>query len=83
MKWKWPFDNIYTLEDYPDIEDIEFPDKLMISFAVCSKECGNWGFVVNDSQIICEYCGHRMKTLVSKIYKLKKDTNLEIKRGCI
>lgn len=58
----------YLLSDYPDANDIKFPSKINISFAVCSKTCGSTSYIVESSTHICEYCGHEMKILESKEY---------------
>lgn len=60
----------YLLSDYPEANDIKFPSKINISFAVCSKTCGNFSYIVEDSTHICEYCGREMKNLKTKEYCL-------------
>ncbi len=65
----------YLLTDYPEIKNIEFPSKINISFAVCSKKCGNYSFIVDSSTHICEYCGHEMIVLKTKEYNYVEKNN--------
>jgi hypothetical protein len=50
----------YKLQDYPKIESVEFPKEINIAFAVCSKQCGSYQFIVDGSMQICEYCYRKM-----------------------
>ena len=48
----------YPLDQYQDEPaDVQFPKEIFVSFAVCSKECGNTEFIVDGSTQVCEYCG--------------------------
>lgn len=61
----------YPLDQYQEEpKDICFPKEIFISFAVCSKECGNSEFIVDGSTQICEYCGKNMFRTEVRKYKL-------------
>lgn len=63
----------YPLDQYIDItDDIDFPDKISIALAVCSKDCGNTEFIVDGSSQVCQYCGKLMFRTSVKDYKLIK-----------
>lgn len=60
----------YPINEYIEIDDksVDFPNEIYISFAVCSKECGNMQFIVDGSTQVCEYCGKSMfRTVVKNI----------------
>jgi len=52
----------FSVENYPDVNDdeVEFPEKGYITYAVCSRECGNAEFIVDGSTQICDRCGRTM-----------------------
>lgn len=50
----------YDLKEYPKVNSIEFPKEIYIAFAVCGKQCGNKGFIVDGQTQVCEYCGKLM-----------------------
>ena len=51
----------YPLDQYQEEpQNVCFPKEIFISFAACSKECGNSEFIVDGSTQICEYCGKNM-----------------------
>ncbi|MHB8984188.1 MAG: hypothetical protein ACYC4E_02410 [Carboxydocellales bacterium] len=57
----------YKLEDYPEVDSIEFPKEVHIAYAVCGKVCGNREFIVDGQSQVCQYCGRIMyRTLVRK-----------------
>lgn len=47
----------YELNEYPDVENIEFPKEINIAYAVCGKSCGCNDFIVDGSSQVCQYCG--------------------------
>lgn len=63
----------YPLEEYPEVNHVEFPKEISIAFAVCGKQCGSYGFIVDGSTEICEYCYKKMKKLETKKYILAKE----------
>lgn len=50
----------YKLEDYPEVESVDFPEEIYVAYAVCSKECGNREFIVDGQTQVCEHCGKQM-----------------------
>ncbi len=60
----------YDLEEYPEVENMEFPKEIYIAFAVCGKECGAKGFIVDGQTQVCEYCGKLMFRTEVKKYVL-------------
>ena len=57
----------YSLDQYPDVKDVEFPKEIYISYAVCGKDCGNKEFIVDGQSQVCQYCGKLMfRTEVNK-----------------
>lgn len=58
------------IEDYPDVDNIEFPSEIYISVSLCGNDCGACGFIVDGSTQICEYCGRLMIKHDSKKYIL-------------
>lgn len=48
----------YPLADYIDTTDknIEFPEEICITYAVCSNACGNTEFIVDGSSQVCPDC---------------------------
>ncbi|HBT64026.1 MAG TPA: hypothetical protein DEB10_05125 [Ruminococcaceae bacterium] len=63
---------------YPQVVSgsIRFPCKILITYAVCRKDCGNAGLIVEGSTDICEYCGRHMLHTYIKKYVLAQDLNL-------
>lgn len=56
-------------EIYPEIasNSIDFPKEIYLTYAVCKKDCGNEGLIVEGNTDICEYCGsHMLRTVVGK-----------------
>lgn len=63
----------YNLEDYPEIENVDFPEEIYIAYVVCGNECGNKEFIVDGQTQVCQYCGKLMfRTEVGK-YVLEKN----------
>lgn len=69
----------YRLEDYPEVENVDFPEEIYIAYAVCGKECGNREFIVDGQTQVCEYCGRQMLRTEVKNYVIAK-TDEEDKR---
>ena len=65
----------YELSDYPEVDEksIVFLETLPIAYAVCGKECGARGFIVDGQTQICQYCGKSMFRTIVKEYKLIED----------
>lgn len=64
----------YPLNDYPQVNDAVFPANIKVSFVVCSKNCGSYGFAVHHAAPVCEYCGHIMKAIKTREYSfVRKD----------
>ncbi len=60
----------YPLEQYPDVAEVDFPEKLGIAYAVCADSCGNAEFIVDGQTQVCQYCGKLMfRTLVKEYQK--------------
>jgi hypothetical protein len=60
----------YSLEEYPEIKKVSFPEEIHIAFAVYGKDCGNSEFIVDGQSQVCQHCGKLMfRTEVQK-YKL-------------
>lgn len=67
---KKPRFEAYPLDQYPDVTEVEFPDKLGIAYAVCADSCGNAEFIVDGQTQVCQYCGKLMfRTLVEEYQK--------------
>jgi len=62
----------YKLEDYPEVDSVEFPKEIFIAYAVCGKECGNREFIVDGQTQICEYCKKQMFRTEVKKYVLSE-----------
>ncbi|WP_291571373.1 hypothetical protein [Clostridium sp. UBA4548] len=58
----------YEIEDYLEVEEVNFPKEIYIAFAVCGKECGNKEFIVDGQSQVCQYCGKLMFRIDSKKY---------------
>jgi hypothetical protein len=65
----------YKLEDYPEVEDVDFPEEIYIAYAVCGKYCGNKEFIVDGQTQVCEYCGKQMFRTVVRKYVLSNTEN--------
>lgn len=63
----------YPLEEYPDVENIEFPKELYVAYAVCGKECGAREFIVDGQTQVCQHCGKLMFRTKVKKYILTED----------
>lgn len=37
----------YKIEEYPDVNSVEFQNEIYIDYAVCGKKCGNREFIVD------------------------------------
>ena len=61
--------------DYPDVDpqSVEFPMEIMVTYAVCRKECGASEFIVEGQTDVCEYCGYHMLHTVGRKYILSED----------
>jgi hypothetical protein len=47
----------YDLDEYPIVENVEFPKEIYIAYCVCGKSCGDNGFIVDGSSQVCQHCG--------------------------
>ena len=63
----------YNLEDYPEVDHIDFPKEIHIAYAVCGRECGNREFIVDGQTQVCEYCGKLMFRTEVRKYNLSKE----------
>jgi hypothetical protein len=63
----------YDLDDYPDVDHVDFPNEISIAYSVCGKQCGNSEFIVDGSSQVCQHCGMLLFRTVVKKYKLDKD----------
>lgn len=61
----------YSLDEYPEVKDVDFPKEISIAYAVCSKTCGNREFIVDGQTQVCEYCGKLMFRTEVKKYILE------------
>jgi hypothetical protein len=60
----------YPIGEYPEVDEVKFPDEIAIAYAVCGKECGNREFIVDGQSQVCQYCGKLMfRTEVSQFRK--------------
>ncbi len=57
-------------QDYPDVKDIPFPEKISVAYAVCHPECGVKQFIVDGGTQECQRCGSLMFRTEVKKYKL-------------
>lgn len=68
----------YKLEDYLEVESVDFPEEIYVAYAVCSKECGNREFIVDGQTQVCEHCGKQMfrtevrKYVLARLYDENK-----------
>lgn len=46
----------YRIEDYPEVDNVEFPKEIQIAYAVCGKVCGNREFIVDGQTQVCQHC---------------------------
>jgi hypothetical protein len=46
--------------DYPEVSHVDFPEKILIAYAVCHPECGAREFIVDGSTQECQHCGGLM-----------------------
>ena len=60
----------YPLEEYPEVENVEFPNEIYIAYAVCGKECGVREFIVDGQTQVCQHCGNLMFRTEDKKYVL-------------
>ena len=68
-------DNLYPLEDYPEVDSVDFPKEIHIAYAVCGKQCGNSEFIVDGQTQVCEYCNKQMFRTEVRKYVLVDDTS--------
>ncbi len=61
----------YSLDEYPEVNNLVFPRELTIAYAVCGKSCGNKEFVVDGQTQVCQYCGKLMFRTETKTYNIK------------
>jgi hypothetical protein len=47
----------YDLNEYPEVQDVEFPKEIYVAYAVCPDSCGCREFIVDGSSQVCQYCG--------------------------
>jgi hypothetical protein len=62
----------YKLSEYPEITRVDFPKKIAIAFAVCSKNCGSREFIVDGQTQVCQNCGRLMFRTEVRDYTLIK-----------
>lgn len=60
----------YPMEEYPDVECVEFPREVYVAYAVCGKECGTREFIVDGQTQVCQHCGKLMFRTEVKKYVL-------------
>lgn len=65
----------YKLEEYLEVEMVDFPQEIYIAHAVCSKQCGNDEFIADGSTQTCEYCFREMLKQGSRKYILAEDSD--------
>jgi len=63
----------YPLEDYPKVDEVSFPRKIAIAYAVCAKSCGNVGYIVDGQTQVCEHCGKLMFRTEVMEYSINAD----------
>lgn len=63
----------YPLEDYPEVDKVNFPEVLYIAYAVCGTECGAREFVVDGQTQVCQHCGKLMLRTEVKKYVLANE----------
>ena len=57
--------------DYPEVNEIDFPESIHVAYAVCHPECGTKEFIVEGGTQECQKCGGLMFRQETKEYKLK------------
>jgi len=60
----------YPLEEYPEVENVKFPQEIYIAYAVCGKKCGTREFIVDGQTTVCQQCGKLMFRTEVKKYVL-------------
>lgn len=60
----------YKIDDYQEVDQIEFPKEIFVAFAVCGKVCGNKEFIVDGQTQVCQQCGKLMFRVETKKYIL-------------
>lgn len=68
-----PLFHAYELDEYPEVESVEFPQDIYIAYAVCGKQCGNREYIVDGQTQVCEYCGKKMFRTEVRRYVLSTD----------
>lgn len=63
----------YPLEQYPEVENIEFPKEIYIAYAVCGKECGNREYIVDGQSQVCQHCGKLLFRTEVKKYIISEE----------
>lgn len=63
----------YKLNEYPEVDNIEFPKEIYVAYAVCGKECGNTEFIVDGQSQVCQFCGKLMYRTEVKKYILAEE----------
>jgi len=63
----------YPLEEYPEVDNVEFPKEIYIAYAVCGKECGNREYIVDGQSQICQYCGKSLFRTEVKKYVISEE----------
>lgn len=61
------------IEDYQDVDFVEFPNEINLSLAICGNDCGYGEFIVDGSTQICQHCGRLMIKTGCKKYVLAED----------
>ena len=66
--------------DYPKEAKADFPQSVLVAYAVCHPECGCRELIVEGSTQECQRCGSLMFRTESKEYKLKRTTPRTLRR---
>lgn len=66
----------YDLNEYPNVDEVDFPKEIYIAYAVCGKECGNKEFIVDGQTQVCQYCGKLMFRTEVKKYVIGEPINI-------
>lgn len=64
----------YPQDEYLPISDeVQFPQELLIAYAVCGKACGNRELIVDGQTQVCQYCGKLMFRTEVRKYVLAEE----------
>jgi RNA polymerase subunit RPABC4/transcription elongation factor Spt4 len=68
----------YELDDYPEVDTVDFPKEIYIAYAVCGKICGNREFIVDGQTQVCEYCNKNMFRTEIRKYVLAEQVQRDV-----